>query len=118
MDSIAGHQLLSFMDAFSGYNQIKMDEANQEKTSFIISQCLFCYKVIPFGLQNAGATYQRLVNHMFHPQIGRNVEVYVDDMLVKSARETQHLDDLQETFDMLRRYKMKLNPSKCAFGVA
>ena len=71
-----------------------------------------------FGLKNVKATYQRLVNHMFHPQIGRSVEVYVDDMLVKSARETQHMDDLQETFDTLKQYKMKLNPSKCVFGVA
>ena len=63
------------------------------------------------------ATYQRLVNHMFHPQIGRNVEVYVDDMLVKSLDEDKHLGDLQETFDTLRRYNMKLNLSKCAFGV-
>ena len=73
---------------------------------------------MPFGLKNAGATYQRLVNHMFRPQIGRNVEVYVDDMLVKSIDEGSHLDDLQETFETLRRYKMKLNPSKCAFGVS
>ena len=106
------------MDTFSGYNQIKMDVADQEKTSFITSQGLFCYKVMPFDLKNAGTTYQRLVNHMFHPQIGQNVEVYMDDMLVKSAKETQHLDDLQETFDMLRRYNMKLNPSKCAFEVS
>lgn len=84
VDSMAGHQLLSFMDAFSMYNQIKMDEANQEKTSFITNQGLFCNKVMHFGMKNAGATYQRLVNHMFHPQIGQNVEVYVDDMLVKS----------------------------------
>ena len=94
-----------------------MDEADQEKTSFITSQGLFCYKVMPFGLKNAGATYQRLVNHMFRPQIGQNVEVYVDDMLVKSIDEGSHLDDLQETFETVRRYKMKLNPSKCAFGV-
>ena len=94
VESIVGHQLLSFMDTFSGYNQIKMDEADQEKTSFITSQGLFCYKVMPFDLKNARATYQRLVNHMFHPQIGQNVEVYMDDMLVKSAKETQHLDDL------------------------
>ena len=67
VDSTAGHRLLSFMDAFSGYNQINMDEEDQEKTSFITSQGLFCYKVIPFGLKNAGATYQSLVNHMFHP---------------------------------------------------
>ena len=118
VDSIAGYKLLSFMDAFSSYNQIRMDEIDQEKTSFITSQCLFCYKVMPFGLKNVGATYQRLVNQMFHPQIGRNVEVYVDDMLVKSLDEEKHLDDLQETFDTLRRYNMKLNPSKCAFGVS
>ena len=99
-------------------HQIKMNEADQEKTSFITSQGLFCYKVMPFGLKNAGATYQRLVNHMFRPQIGRNVEVYVDDMLVKCIDEGSHLDDLQETFETLRRYKMKLNPSKCAFGVS
>ena len=118
VDSTAGHRLLSFMDAFSRYNQIRMDETNQEKTSFVTSQGLFCYKVMPFGLKNAGVTYQRLVNHMFHPQIGRNVEVYVDDMLVKSQDEGIHLDDLQETFDTLQQYNMKLNPSKCAFGVS
>ena len=71
-----------------------------------------------FGLKNAGATYQRLVNHIFRPQIGRNVEIYVDDMLVKSQDEEIHLDDLQKTFDTLRQYNMKLNPSKCAFGVS
>ena len=102
VDSTAGHQLLSFMDAFLGYNQIKMDEANQEKTSFITSQGLFCYMVMPFGLKNVGATYQRLVNHMFRPQIGRNVEVYVNDMLVKSVDKEKYLEDLQETFEMHR----------------
>ena len=94
VDSTAGHRLLSFMDAFSGYNQIKMDKEDQEKTSSITSQGLFCYKVMSFGLKNAGATYQRLVNHMFHPQIGQNVEVYVDDILVKSLDEERHLDNL------------------------
>ena len=118
VDSTVGYKLLSFMDAFSGYNQIRMDEADQEKTSFVTSQGLFCYEVMPFGLKNAGATYQRLVNHMFRPQIGRNVEVYVDDMLVKSLDEGKHLDDLQKTFNTLRRYNMKLNPSKYAFEVA
>ena len=73
---------------------------------------------MPFGLKNAGITYQRLVNHMFRPQIGQNVEVYVDDMLVKSLDEEKHLDDLQETFVTLRQYNMKLNPKKCAFGVS
>ena len=79
---------------------------------------MFCYKVMPFDLKNAGATYQRLLNHVFHPQIRQNVEVYVDDMLVKSLDEEKHLDDLQETFDTLRRHNMKLISSKCAFGVS
>ena len=73
---------------------------------------------MPFGLKNAGATYQRLVNQMFKKQIGRNVEVYVDDILVKSRKEEDHLDDLREAFNTLRQYHMKLNPSKCAFGVS
>ena len=94
VDSTASHKLLSFMDAFSGYNQIRMDEMDQEKTSFITNQGLFCYKMMPFNLKNEGATYQRLVNHMFRPQIGRNVEVYVDDMLVKSLDGEKQLDDL------------------------
>ena len=73
VDSTARHKLLSFMNAFSGYNQIKMNKEDQEKTSFVTSQGLFCYKVMPFGLKNAGATYQRLMNKMFVHQIGRNV---------------------------------------------
>ncbi len=106
------------MDAFSGYNQIQMAEVDQEKTSFITDRGLYCYKAMPFGLKNAGATYQRLVNKMFEKQMGRNVEVYVDDMLVKSIQAPDHVADLKETFDTLRRYKTKLNPTKCAFGVS
>ena len=94
-----------------------MEETDQEKTSFVTSQGLFCYKVMSFKLKNTGATYQRLMNKMFAHQIGRNVQVYIDDMLVKSIREDDHLSDLQETFDTLRTYNMKLNPSKCVFGV-
>ena len=117
VDSTTRHKLLSFMDAFSGYNQIKMKEEDQEKTSFVTSQGLFCYKVMPFGLKNAGATYQRLMNKMFTHQLGRNVQLYVDDMLVKSVHENDHLNNLQETFNTLQSYNMKLNPSKCMFGV-
>ena len=95
-----------------------MDEADQEKISFVTSQGLFGYKVMPFELKNAGATYKRLVNKMFTQQIGWNIEVYVDNMLVKSARKIIHLDDLWETFETLHLYDMKLNPSKCAFSVA
>ena len=73
---------------------------------------------MPFGLKNVGATYQRLVNQMFNKQIGRNMEVYVDDMLVKSKEEESHLDNLKETFETLRQYNMKLNPTKCAFRVS
>ena len=117
IDSTVRNQLLIFMDALSGYNQIKMEEADQENTSFVTSQGLFCYKVMPFGLKNAEATYQRLMNKMFAHQIRRNVQVYVDDMFVKSLREGDHLDDLRETFNTLRSYNMKLNPNKCVFGV-
>ena len=115
MDSIA---LLTFMDTFSRYNQIKMAEEDQEKTAFITSQGLYCYKVIPFGLKNAEAAYQRLVNKMFNKQIGRNMEVYVDDMLVKSKEKLAHLNNLKETFATFKQYQMRLNLRKCVFGVA
>ena len=117
VDSTARHKLLTFMDAFSGNNQIRMTEEDQEKTTFITSQGLYYYKVIPFGLKNARVTYQRLVNKMFSKQIGRNMEVYVDDMLVKSKEDLVHLDDLKETFATLKQYQMKLNPNRCVFGV-
>ena len=118
VDSTTKHKLLKFMDAFSGYNQIKMDEKDQEKTAFITSQGLYCYKVMPFKLKNAGATYQRLGNKMFNKQICKNMEVYVDDMLVKSKEELAHLDDFRKIITTLKQYQMKLNPSKCVFGVA
>ena len=101
MDSMVGHKLLTFMDAFSGYNQIQMAEEDQEKIAFITSQGLYCYRVMPFSLKNVGAMYQRLVNQMFSKQIERNVEVYMDNMLVKREEEEDHLDDLKEMFDTL-----------------
>ena len=82
------------MDVFSGYNQILLKEGDQEKTAFVTSEGLYCYKVMSFELKNAGATYQRLVNQIFSKQIGRNMEVYVDDMLVKSREAKTHLADL------------------------
>ena len=78
---------------------------------------LLCYKVMPFGLKNAGATYQRLVTKMFRPFLGKTMEVYINDMLVKSKERPNHATHLQEAFELLRAYDMKLNPSKCAFGV-
>lgn len=118
VDSTSGHELLSFMDAFLGYNQIHLNDADQENTAFITDRGLYCYKMMPFGLKNAGATYQRLVNKMFQDQISRNMEVYVDDMLVKSTQALSHIADLSETFKTLRDHKMKLNPAKCAFDVS
>ena len=118
VDATAGHELLSFMDAFSGYNQISMDPNDQEKTSFVTAQGTYCYRVMPFGLKNAGATYQRLVNRMFQKHIGTTMEVYIDDMLVKSTIADLHIAHLSETFQILRDYNMKLNPTKCAFGVS
>ena len=118
VDLTAGHKLLTFMDAFFGYNQIQMAEEDQEKTTFITSQWLYCYRIISFNLKNTGVIYQTLVNQMFSKQIGRNVEVYMDDKLVKSKEEENHLDDLKETFDTLRQYNMKLNPDKSTFGVS
>ena len=118
VDATAGHELLSFMDAFSGYNQINMDPDDQEKTSFVTAQGTYCYRVMLFGLKNAGATYQRLVNRMFQKQIGVTMEVHIDDMLVKSTTTEIHIAHLSEAFQILRSYNMKLNPAKCAFGVS
>ena len=118
VDAIAGHELLSFMDAFSGYNQISMDPDDQEKTSFVTGQGTYCYRVMPFGLKNVGATYQMLVNKLFQKQIGASMEVYIDDMLAKSTMAELHIAHLSEAFQILREYNMKLNPAKCAFGVS
>ena len=95
-----------------------MDPDNQEKTSFVTAQGTYCYRVMPFGLKNAGATYQRLVNRMFQKQIGTTMEVYIDDMLVKSTTVELHIAHLSKAFQILRNYNMKLNPAKCAFGVS
>ena len=95
-----------------------MDPDDQEKTSFITGQGTYCYRVIPFGLKNAGATYQRLVNKMFKKQIGTSMEVYIDDMLVKSTTVELHIAHLTEAFQILKEYNVKLNPAKCDFGVS
>ncbi|XP_065020515.1 uncharacterized protein LOC135645761 [Musa acuminata AAA Group] len=112
VDVTADHARLSFMDAFSGYNQIKMAPEDQEHTAFLTEQGIYFYKVMPFGLKNAGATYQRTVNRIFAHQIGRNMEIYVDDMIVKSRTAEAHPSDLAETFDTLRRFGLRLNPAK------
>lgn len=117
VDSMARHHMLSFTDAYSRYNQIRMNPKDEEKTSFITNRGLYYYQVMPFGLKNAGATNQRFRNYMSKKQIGHNMEVYVDNLLVKSKELKHHLADLREAFAVLRQYKMNLNLMNCAFGV-
>ncbi|KAL0442198.1 UNVERIFIED_CONTAM: hypothetical protein Sradi_0158700 [Sesamum radiatum] len=118
VDSTSGCKLLSMMDASQGYHQIMLTPEDHKRVKFIISDGTFCYVAMPFGLKNTGATYQRLVDKMFRPQLGRKMEVYVDDMLVKSKEARSHVEDLEETFVVLRKYRLKLKPGKCAFGVS
>ena len=118
VDSTADHNLLRFMDAFSEYNQIHMDKQDDKSTTFMTNIGLFCYRVMPFGLKNVGATCQRLVNKIFKPLISQTMEVYVDDMITKSREPIDHVQHLEETFDLLRKYRMKLNHEKCAFGIS
>ncbi|XP_062118667.1 uncharacterized protein LOC133832323 [Humulus lupulus] len=118
IDTTAGYERMSFLDAYSGYNQIPMKSEDRIHTAFITEGGLYCYKVMPFGLKNAGATYQRLMHKLFSSLLGRNMEVYIDDVVIKSKQSSSHIGDLTECFDILDNYKMKLNPSKCAFGVS
>ncbi|RDX80993.1 Retrovirus-related Pol polyprotein from transposon opus, partial [Mucuna pruriens] len=101
------------MDAYSGYNQIRMHPEDEEKTAFITDDGAFCYKVMPFGLKNAGATYQRLMDKVFK----EDIEVYVDDMVAKSENGRSHCEALRRVFRILRRHQLRLNPEKCSFGV-
>nr|XP_027191080.1 uncharacterized protein LOC101494924 [Cicer arietinum] len=117
VDSTAQYSLFSFMDGFSGYNQIKMAPEDMEKTTFITQWGTFCYKVMPFGLKNAGATYQRAMVTLFHDMMHKEIEVYVDDMIAKSRTEEDHVVNLQKLFERLRKFKLRLNPAKCTFGV-
>jgi hypothetical protein len=117
VDFTAGCETLSFLDAYSGYHQIKMKESDQLATSFITPFGMYCYTTMPFGLRNAGATYQRCMNHVFGEHIGRTVEAYVDDIVVKTRKASDLLSDLEITFRCLRAKGVKLNPEKCVFGV-
>ena len=117
VDRTVGHPMLSFMDGFSGYNQILMASEDMEKTSFITEWGTYYYRVMPFGLKNAGATYQRAATTLFHDMMHRDVEVYVDDMIVKSRNRADHLAALQRFFNRIRRFRFRLNPKKCTFRV-
>ena len=117
VDSASGCMMLSFLDAFSGYNQIKMHPRDECKTAFIREFSCYCYTVMSFRLKNAGATYQRLMDIVLAPMIGRNVQAYVDDIVVTSQVKDQHVADLEELFTIIAKYRLKLNPKKCVFGV-
>ena len=117
VDSTAGCERLSFLDAYSGYHQIRLYGPDEVKTAFITPFGCFCYITMPFGLKNAGATFMRMIQKCLLTQISRNVEAYMDDIVVKSRKGSDLLADLAETFANLRRYDIKLNPSKCTFGV-
>jgi hypothetical protein len=118
IDSTVGCELLSFLDAYSGYHQIRMKPEEQEKTSFITPFGAFCYITMPFRLKNAGATYQRCMQSCLGDQIGRNIEAYIDDIVVKTQNDGDLISDLEETFSNLRRFRIKLNLGKCMFGVS
>ncbi|KAL0446207.1 UNVERIFIED_CONTAM: hypothetical protein Slati_1748600 [Sesamum latifolium] len=117
INATMGHEALSFIDRSSGYNQIQMAPADEELTAFRTPKGIYCYKVMAFGLKNAGATYQKAMRRIFDDMLYKNIECYVDDLVVKSTKREDHLRDLRKVFECLRRYQLKMNPSKCAFGV-
>lgn len=116
VDNVSDFRLLSFMDA-SGYNQISMYPANQEKTAFLTHKGIYCYRVMSFRLKNVGATYQRMMNKVFKSQIGRILEVCMDGMIVKTKSKVDHIADSMEVFAEMRKHNMRLNPEKCTFEV-
>jgi hypothetical protein len=109
---------LSFLAAYFGYNQIKLKKEDEEKIAFIAPYGVFYYQVMPFGLKNAGATYQQMMQNCLGSQIGCNIQVYIDDMVITTRKEESLISNLAETFDNLNRYKLKLNPTKCSFDVS
>ena len=108
---------MSFLDAFQGYYQIPLALDDQEKTTFVTLTENYHYKVMPFDLKNARSTYQKMMTKMFEPQLGKNIEVYIDNMVVKSKVVFEHVGDLGNTFEILRKHKLHLNASKCSYGV-
>jgi hypothetical protein len=118
VDSTVSCELLSFLDAYSGYHQISLAVDDEEKTTFITSFGIFCYTKMAFGLKNGGATYKKCVHTVLKGQIRWNVEAYIDDIVVKSEKRGDLLDDLKKTFDNLRKFKMMLNHKKCIFDIS
>nr|GEX44470.1 reverse transcriptase domain-containing protein [Tanacetum cinerariifolium] len=115
VESLCGFPFKCFLDTYKSYHQIQMEKEDKEKAAFITSQGILCYTKMPFGLRNAGATYQRLVDKAFHKNISKNLKVYVDDLVIKSRTKDEIVRDIEETFKTLREINMKLNPKKCTF---
>jgi hypothetical protein len=120
INNASGNRIISFLDGNVGYNKIFMAEDDASKMAFICPGFigLFEWMVMTFGLKNVGATYQRAMNLIFHELLGNTVEVYIDDIVVKSAEFSSHVADLRKAFDKMCRYGLKMNPRKCAFGVS
>jgi hypothetical protein len=117
VDAAASSELMSLLDCYSGYHQIWMKKEDEPKTSFITPSGTYCYLRMPEGLKNAGGSFSKMTAKVLHSQIGRNVLTYVDDIIVKSTKQENHIADLQETFANFRQAGLKLNPEKCVFGV-
>ena len=118
VDSTSGNRMFSFLDTFYGYHQIPMFHLDQEKLTFITPHGLYCYNVMSFRLKKTGVTYQRLMKKIFKPLIGRTMEVYIDNIVVKSKTCMEHMQHLEEVFTLMWKYNMKFKPLKSAFGVS
>ena len=117
IDSITGHKALSFMYCTTSYNQIHMAPEDREATAFRTLKGILCYKVMAFGLKNAGTTYQKAMPTIFDDMLHKTVEWYVDDLMVKSKKRKEHIWDLRQIFTRLQRHQLKMNPLKCAFVI-
>ena len=106
VDATVGHPRMSFLDAFQGYHQIPLALDNQERTAFVTPIGNYHYKVMHFGLKNTRVIYQRMMTRMFRPQLGKSIEIYIDDMVVKSKLKSKHINDLGNIFEILRRHKL------------
>ena len=117
VDATVGHPWMSFLNAFQGYHQIPLALDDQEKTAFLTSTENYHYKVMPFDLKNVGSIYQKMMIKMLESQLGKSVKVYIDDMVVKSKVVSEHVGDLGNIFEILWKHKLRLNASKCSFGI-
>ena len=117
VDVTVGHPRMSFLDAFQGYHQIPLALSDQEKIAFATPTGNYHYKVMYFGLKNARSTYQKMMTRMFEPQLGKSIDVYIDNIVVKIKVVSEHVGDLKNIFEILRKHKLRLNAFKCTFGV-